>query len=292
MQHAFEQDQITGLQAARLLGKLTDGADRARCTSTPLPDHRLGEPEASAVAATGGYGRGVLAPFSDIDLLFLTPERPDPARRCRSVEYMLYFLWDLGLKVGHATRSIDGMPGRGRQGHHDPHRAARCPPCSPATPTLFGDVPRRFRAACKEAGAAGYIAAKQAERAARHRRYGDSPFVVEPNIKEGRGGLRDLQTLYWIARYVFGTPHRWAELAEVGGVLTPQRGAARPPRLGLPVDRALPPALRRRPRRGTPDLRPAAGGRRPHGLHPPRPAGRRRALHAPLFPDRARGRRG
>ncbi len=75
----------------------------------------------------------------------------------------------------------------------------------PATRALFADFHAGFRAACKDAGAAEYIAAKQAERAVRHRRFGDSPFMVEPNVKEGRGGLRDLQTLYWIARYVFDT---------------------------------------------------------------------------------------
>jgi [protein-PII] uridylyltransferase len=81
---------------------------------------------------------------------------------------------------------------------------------------LFDDFATRFRAACKEASAASYIAAKQTERAARHRRYGDSPFVVEPNVKEGRGGLRDLQTQYWMARYVFGIDSL-LQLAEPAG---------------------------------------------------------------------------
>src|SRR5271166_2250033 len=102
VQHAFEHEQINGLAASRMLGKLVDGLIRA------LHDHtveQLGEPEALAVAATGGYGRGTLAPFSDIDLLFLTPDAPSP-HTLKVVEYMLYFLWDLGLKVGHATRSI------------------------------------------------------------------------------------------------------------------------------------------------------------------------------------------
>ena len=85
---------------------------------------------------------------------------------------------------------------------------------------LFADFHARFRAACKEAGVAEYIAAKQAERDVRHRRYGDSPFVVEPNVKEGRGGLRDLQTLYWIARYVYDT-QTMGELADIGDVLSP-----------------------------------------------------------------------
>src|SRR5690348_2683979 len=104
VQHAFEQEQISGLQAARLLGKLVDGL------ITTLYDHAtgdtaLGEPEYLSVAGTGGYGRGVLAPFSDIDLLFLTASEPSE-QTLQVVEYMLYFLWDLGVKVGHATRSI------------------------------------------------------------------------------------------------------------------------------------------------------------------------------------------
>ena len=132
---------------------------------------------------------------------------------------MLYFLWDLGLKVGHATRSIDDCLAEGakdttiRTSLLDARLLA-------GDSALFDDFHERFRAACKEAGAAEYIAAKQAERDVRHRRYGDSPFVVEPNIKEGRGGLRDLQTLYWIARYVFDThSHGRADGRRPGGVL-------------------------------------------------------------------------
>ncbi|HEY7578873.1 MAG TPA: [protein-PII] uridylyltransferase [Acetobacteraceae bacterium] len=216
VQHAFEQDQITGLQAARLLGKLTDGLISALYEHA-LADTGLGEPEHLSVAGTGGYGRGVLAPFSDIDLLFLTAAEPS-RQTLQIVEYMLYFLWDLGVKVGHATRSIEDCLVEGardttiRTALLDARHIA-------GDASLFGEFHARFRAACKEAGIADYIIAKQAERAARHRRYGDSPFVVEPNVKEGRGGLRDLQTLYWIARYVYDT-QTMGELADVGDVLT------------------------------------------------------------------------
>jgi len=216
VQHAFEQDQITGLQAARLLGKLTDGLISALYEHATA-DSGLGEPEQLSVAGTGGYGRGVLAPFSDIDLLFLTATEPS-RQTLQVVEYMLYFLWDLGVKVGHATRSIEDCLVEGgkdttiRTALLDARHIAGDAP-------LFAQFHSRFRTACKEAGVADYIAAKQAERAMRHRRYGDSPFVVEPNVKEGRGGLRDLQTLYWIARYVYDT-QTMGELADVGDVLT------------------------------------------------------------------------
>ena len=218
VQHAFEQEQITGLQAARLLGALIDGVVSALFEHTTTKAD-LGPVENLSIAATGGYGRGVLAPFSDIDLLFLTAEDPAP-ETLRVVEYMLYFLWDLGLKVGHATRSINDCLVEG--GKDTTIRTALLDArFLTGNKALFGDFHRRFRAACKEAGAAEYIAAKQAERAVRHRRYGDSPFVVEPNVKEGRGGLRDLQTLYWIARYVFDT-QTMGELADLGGILTQQ----------------------------------------------------------------------
>jgi [protein-PII] uridylyltransferase len=216
VQHAFEQEQITGLEAARLLGKLTDGLISALYDHA-TSDSDLGEPDHLSVAATGGYGRGVLAPFSDIDLLFLTGTEPTQ-QTLRVVEYMLYFLWDLGVKVGHATRSIEDCLVEGakdttiRTALLDARHIAGDAP-------LFADFHARFRAACKDAGVAEYIAAKQAERDVRHRRYGDSPFVVEPNVKEGRGGLRDLQTLYWIARYVYDT-QTMGELADVGDVLT------------------------------------------------------------------------
>ena len=211
VREAFEQDQISGLQAGRLLAALTDGVIAALFEHVVSPA-ALGPPDRLSLAATGGYGRGVLAPFSDIDLLFLTARRPSK-HALQVVEYILYFLWDLGLKVGHATRSVDECLSEGakdatiRTSLLDARRLA-------GDEKLFNDFQERFRAACVRIGARGYIAAKQAERDVRHRRYGDSPFVVEPNIKEGRGGLRDLQTLYWLARYVFNT-ETMADIAQL-----------------------------------------------------------------------------
>ena len=215
VRETFEQGEITGLQAGHQLAELTDGLVSALFSHAAAA---LGGVETLSIAATGGYGRGTLAPFSDIDLLFLTPHEPSP-HTLAVVEYMLYFLWDLGLKVGHATRSVEECLSEGAKDITIRTALLDARPLA-GDAALFEEFHQRFRAACKASGAAEYIAAKQAEREARHRRFGDSPFVVEPNIKEGRGGLRDLQTLYWIARYVFET-YTMGELADVAGVLSP-----------------------------------------------------------------------
>ncbi len=209
---SFEQVQIQGLVAAGALAKLTDTLVAAlhghALAATPGKVGRL------AVAATGGYGRGVLAPFSDIDLLFLTPGDAPPAAQA-AVKYMLYMLWDLGLKVGQATRSIADCL-REAKADITVRTSLLDARLIAGDETVFGDFRGQFRTACTEAGAGKFIAAKQAERDARHRRYGDSPFVVEPNVKEGRGGLRDLQTLYWMSRYIF-PDIGYAELSHPGG---------------------------------------------------------------------------
>jgi [protein-PII] uridylyltransferase len=217
----FEAGGLPGVKAARKLAALTDGLI-AGLHSYALTNV-VGSAEVGrlTIAATGGYGRGELAPFSDIDLLFLTSTEPSP-QALLLVEFMLYFLWDLGLKVGHATRSVNaclteaGNDATIRSSLLDARRLA-------GDTGLFTDFTKRFRADCAAAGAASYLQAKQVERDIRHRRYGDSPFVVEPNIKEGRGGLRDLQTMYWVARYLFATDNL-DELADPtgpsGGIIT------------------------------------------------------------------------
>jgi [protein-PII] uridylyltransferase len=202
LQHAFERDELSGLAAAATLASHMDGViaalmDYTAATARPNASDRM------AIVATGGYGRGYLAPFSDIDLLFLTEADPSETTLA-AVEFMLYFLWDLGLKVGHATRSIEECLTEARNDAtiRTTLLDARCLVGEEA---LFTEFRRRFRLQCTELGAADFIRVKQAERAARHRRYGDSPFLVEPNVKEGRGALRDLHFLHWISTYVFDT---------------------------------------------------------------------------------------
>jgi [protein-PII] uridylyltransferase len=158
--------------------------------------------EQIAIAAQGGYGRGELCPHSDIDLLFLLPTaKPTPYAE-QLVEYILYMLWDLGLTVGHASRSVDDCL---RQAMNDlTIRTALL-----EVRWLWGEkalveqLQLRYRSEIALATAESFAEAKLAERDGRHERMGDSRYVLEPNIKEGKGGLRDLQTLLWIAKYLY-----------------------------------------------------------------------------------------
>ncbi|WP_239451623.1 [protein-PII] uridylyltransferase [Elioraea rosea] len=214
----FEQG-LGGLDAAKHLSGQMDGMVRTLLgwtTATVFPPGISSSGEALALAATGGYGRGVLAPFSDIDLLFLTPWK-EPPRTEQVVEFMLYFLWDLGLKVGHATRSLDECIAQARADATIRTSLVDARFLG-GDGALFQEFRQRFRTDCAENGAAAFIGAKRAEREERHRKFGDNAFLVEPNVKDGKGGLRDLQTLYWIGRYVTGAdgPESLAEDGLIG----------------------------------------------------------------------------
>jgi [protein-PII] uridylyltransferase len=165
------------------------------------------------VTAVGGYGRGTLAPGSDIDLLFLLPAKPaawsEPA-----IEFMLYILWDLGFKVGHATRSIEEciQLSKSDMTIRTAILEARYICGSVA---LFEDLALRFDREIVRNTGPEFIAAKLAERDERHRKAGDTRYLVEPNVKEGKGGLRDLHTLFWIAKYFYHIRDP-AELVKLG----------------------------------------------------------------------------
>ena len=231
VQRAFEAHELSGLAAARWLAALTDGVIGAIHAYTlamvpPAAETTKSEP-AFALIATGGYGRGVLAPYSDIDLLFLSDAPLGPQGR-RGVEFMLYLLWDLGLKVGHATRTVSECI-EDAKGDVTIQTALIDARYLAGERPVFERFDADFAAFRQHSGLAAFLAAKRAERAARHARYGDSPFLVEPHVKEGRGGLRDLQTLYWLARHAFGV-QRMPELvgkdSPGGGLLTPQEARA------------------------------------------------------------------
>ena len=160
--------------------------------------------EASArltILAVGGYGRGLLAPGSDIDLLFLLPEAPDPGNK-KIIETMLYVLWDLKQKVGHSTRSLDECLKQARADMTIRTSILEARFLSGDEP-LFERLLARFDKEIVAKTAFEFVAAKLAERDARVKRAGASRYLVEPNVKEGKGGLRDLNTLFWIAKYVY-----------------------------------------------------------------------------------------
>ncbi|HEU4659088.1 MAG TPA: [protein-PII] uridylyltransferase [Pseudolabrys sp.] len=165
------------------------------------PSENPSEAERMAIIATGGYGRGLQAPDSDIDLLFLLPYK-QTAWGESVAEAILYCLWDTGLKVGYATRSVDECI---RQAKADMtiRTAILEARFLFGDRALFDELVTRFDREIMRSTAAEFVAAKLAEREERHRRAGQSRYLVEPNVKDGKGGLRDLHTLFWIAKYVF-----------------------------------------------------------------------------------------
>ncbi len=173
--------------------------------------------ERLAILAVGGYGRGEMAPHSDVDIAFLTPTRA--TAWCEQViEAMLYFLWDLGLKVGQSSRSLDEMV-RLSRGDLTIRTALLEGRYVWGDQALFAEAQRRFWSEVVQGTERQFVAEKLRERTERHKRLGDSRYVVEPNVKEGKGGLRDLHTLYWIGKYIHKVRDP-SELVDVG-LLTP-----------------------------------------------------------------------
>ena len=177
------------------------------------------DPDATArvsLVGLGGTGRGEMAPFSDLDLLFLVAD-PQSAETRQMVEAILYLLWDLDWKVGHAVRDVDELIELARNdiSIRTAFLEARW---IWGDEQLFDSCRARFATEIVAGSGAEFVAAKMAERDQRHRKLGDSRYVVEPNVKDGKGGLRDLHTLSWIAEYLYGS-ERSTDLA-VAGLLT------------------------------------------------------------------------
>jgi [protein-PII] uridylyltransferase len=157
--------------------------------------------ETIALSAVGGYGRGTLAPGSDIDLLFILPYKQTPWGE-QVTEYILYMLWDLGQKVGHAVRSVDECI-RMARADMTVRTATLEARFLTGDRNLFDQLVHRFETEVMPKTGPEFIAAKMAERDERHRQMGNTRYVVEPNIKDGKGGLRDLNTLFWIGKYFY-----------------------------------------------------------------------------------------
>ncbi|AUH32424.1 [protein-PII] uridylyltransferase [Paracoccus tegillarcae] len=212
----FESHPRAARETVRAIASLTDGIVTAihHVATTLLHPHSSpSEIERLAVLAVGGYGRAEMAPQSDVDLLFLTPWKVT-AWAESVVESMLYMLWDMNLKIGHSVRSVDECL---RLGAGDmtirtalvEHRLVTgyAPLAQELRERLWSEL---FVKTVPE-----FVEAKLAERDARHEKQGGQRYVLEPNVKEGKGGLRDLQTLYWIGKYIHRVD-RAVELVDLG----------------------------------------------------------------------------
>ncbi|WP_442345764.1 [protein-PII] uridylyltransferase [Falsiruegeria litorea] len=200
---AFATAPFAARPLTRSYTYLTDGLVRATLYVASEILHPLANPtqgERIAVMAVGGYGRGEMAPFSDVDLLFLTPYKIT-AWAESVIESMLYMLWDLRLKVGHSSRTIKDCLRLGAEDFtirtamlEQRFLAGHAP--------LAKELDERLKTELFKGSGQEFIEAKLAERDLRHRKQGER-YMVEPNVKEGKGGLRDLQSLYWIAKYLY-----------------------------------------------------------------------------------------
>ncbi|HEX2762697.1 MAG TPA: [protein-PII] uridylyltransferase [Allosphingosinicella sp.] len=172
----------------------------------PDPKHRL------LLLAVGGYGRGEMALHSDVDIAFVTPAKASRGARA-AVEAMLYLLWDLGLKLGQSARTADELIAAA-ESDHTIRTALLEARWVWGDEALFEEVQARFWKEVVGGKARTFVTEKLEERNARHRRLGDSRYVVEPNVKEGKGGLRDLHALFWIGKYAYRV-RSVAELVDV-----------------------------------------------------------------------------
>jgi len=166
-----------------------------------------------ALVGLGGTGRGEMAPYSDVDLMFLAGAAVAPEHE-RAAEAMLHLLWDLKLKVGHSVRSVPSLLALAKKDMTVRTALLEARWLWGAQQT-FDVAQDRFRKQVVAGTAAEFVAAKLAERDERHVRMGDSRYLVEPNVKDGKGGLRDLHALYWIGKYVHGV-EKPADLVKAG----------------------------------------------------------------------------
>ncbi len=179
--------------------------DRARLVDLLLQQawQRQAGDAAGAVAllAVGGYGRGELLPCSDIDVMLLLPQGEQPSCTA-ALERFLMFLWDIGLEVGHSVRTIDDCQ---REALADVSVATTLIEARLlAGPEPLFAAMRRAIAADRLWSSRDFFDAKVREQAERHHRYHDTAYNLEPNVKQSPGGLRDIQTIGWVAKRHFG----------------------------------------------------------------------------------------
>ncbi len=225
IENGISANPLTARRITRAYTHLTDGLVRGVLHVSETHLHKNPMPsvtERMAVIAVGGYGRGEMAPYSDVDLLFVTPWKIT-AHVESVIESALYMLWDLHMKVGHASRTVKECLRLAK-----PDMTIRTSLLEMRYLSGEESIGVELETALRDQlfrGTVGeFIEAKLAERSTRHKKQGGQRYVLEPNVKEGKGGLRDLQTLYWIAKYEHGV-RKAGELVGLG-VFTPEEFAA------------------------------------------------------------------
>ncbi|MBW8880286.1 MAG: [protein-PII] uridylyltransferase, partial [Asticcacaulis sp.] len=196
-------DHKGGLSTARALAHAADEIVSALWDFTLTHVYRARNPtegERLSLMAVGGYGRGELAPYSDLDLLFVRAWK-ETSHSESVIEFILYSLWDLGFKVGHSSRTVDEVLKYAR-GDHTIMTALLERRRIAGDKELVDQLENRIAAEGLKSHMFDFVAAKLEERDARHYKAGATRYVVEPNVKEGKGGLRDLHTLFWIAQFL------------------------------------------------------------------------------------------
>jgi [protein-PII] uridylyltransferase len=169
-----------------------------------------GLPADSALVGVGGYGRGELFPYSDVDLLILLGQPADAATRER-LEHLVQLLWDLGLEIGSSIRTVDECMSESSADITVQTSLLEARLIT-GDVALFATLQERY---WEQLDPQAFYQAKAAEMRLRHAKYEDTAFALEPNCKESPGGLRDLQVILWVAKAA-GLANSWRELATRG----------------------------------------------------------------------------
>lgn len=158
-----------------------------------------------ALIAQGGYGRGHLNPGSDLDLLFLLPSDSHklPKSISKTIEEILYILWDAGFKVGHACRSIDECVSEARKDQQS-KTALMDARYIVGDKKLYKTFTKRFDKVCVKKGQEAFLDLRRKDLRSRHGKYSHTVFLQEPHVKESCGGLRDYHNVLWIAHVKLG----------------------------------------------------------------------------------------
>ncbi len=212
----FDHGRLDGLETAHMIAAIHDKIITALwkfATRHIVVAENPTESERISLCAVGGFGRGEMAPESDVDLLFLIASKKGSAHTEALTEYILYMLWDLGLKVGHSSRTVEQCLKLAKE-DQTILTSLLDMRFLEGDEKLSNDLYAAFRKTITKGKGRAYIAEKLMERDIRHAKEGNSRYVIEPNIKEGKGGLRDLHVLYWITRFLGGAANEATPISD------------------------------------------------------------------------------